>query len=612
MPQKDYLQRILTDLGTEEERAEVERVRKEYNKNRFKYKHSSDLLMRLQFEREKGLKMKLSKMENQSEEDITVELVETRLKRALRSLSILQAEDGFWPNDYSGPLFLLPGLPRSDSTASRFKPTLDPFSTFPSPSPSRSTIETSSPLPMTPSPTAAASGPQLPHWCHSVQYWRGCKEGLMESTIVTATRAMKGVKRANDVVEFEEVIGLSVIGALNEILTPEHQSEIRRYLFNHQNEDGGWGMHIEGSSIMFTSALNYVTLRLLGEDINGGEGAIQKARTWILDHGGATYIPSWGKLWLSEDMSHPSSMIQNILWDSFHSIGEPLLMHWPFSKLRQEALCHVMEHIHYEDENTNYICLAPISKNPNSQTFKRHIPRIKDYLWVAEDGMKMQAYGGSQLWDTVFSIQAILATNLKDEYGSMLKKANNFIKCSQITTNSSGTPSDWYRHISKGGWTFSTADNGWPVSDCTGEALKAAILLSNMSFDIVDRAMEVEQLYDGVNWILSMQVYTNLEGNKSNVVNTAWAMLALIEAGQEITGITNRTIATAPSAYRNIFPIWALGEYRSRVLLCPSKSKYGSNQLVKVGAEDGSNLHSFFDYYWQHMIELITCKIRNR
>lgn len=29
-------------------------------------------------------------------------------------------------------------------------------------------------------------------------------------------------------------------------------------------------------------------------------------------------------------------------------------------------------------------------ENPNSQTFKRHIPRIKDYLWVAEDGMKMQ------------------------------------------------------------------------------------------------------------------------------------------------------------------------------------------------------------------------------
>lgn len=29
-------------------------------------------------------------------------------------------------------------------------------------------------------------------------------------------------------------------------------------------------------------------------------------------------------------------------------------------------------------------------EDPNSEAFKRHLPRIKDYLWVAEDGMKMQ------------------------------------------------------------------------------------------------------------------------------------------------------------------------------------------------------------------------------
>jgi len=33
------------------------------------------------------------------------------------------------------------------------------------------------------------------------------------------------------------------------------------------------------------------------------------------------------------------------------------------------------------------------------------------------------------------------------------------------------------------------------------------------------------------------------------------------------------------------------------------KVKYGSNQLAKVGTEDGSSLHSFFGYC-QHMIEL--------
>jgi cycloartenol synthase len=71
-------------------------------------------------------------------------------------------------------------------------------------------------------------------------------------------------------------------------------------------------------------------------------------------------------------------------------------------------------------------------ENPNSEAFKCHISRIKDYLWLAEDGMKMQGYNGSQCWDVALSVQAILATNLDDEYGSMLKKANNFIKLSQV------------------------------------------------------------------------------------------------------------------------------------------------------------------------------------
>ncbi|GJX92733.1 cycloartenol synthase [Tanacetum coccineum] len=50
---------------------------------------------------------------------------------------------------------------------------------------------------------------------------------------------------------------------------------------------------------MFGSALNYVTLRSLGEGANDGEGAMEKGRKWILDHGGATAITSWGKFWLS-------------------------------------------------------------------------------------------------------------------------------------------------------------------------------------------------------------------------------------------------------------------------------------------------------------------------
>lgn len=53
---------------------------------------------------------------------------------------------------------------------------------------------------------------------------------------------------------------------------------------------------------MIGSVLNYVGLRLLGETSSpndNGDGALAKGRKWILDHGGATSIPSWGKVYLS-------------------------------------------------------------------------------------------------------------------------------------------------------------------------------------------------------------------------------------------------------------------------------------------------------------------------
>ncbi|PSS20729.1 Cycloartenol synthase [Actinidia chinensis var. chinensis] len=493
------------NLGTSVERAQVEQIRDEFHSNRFQRKHSSDLLMRLQFAKENPCEMKLAQVKVGSEEEITKEGVETTLRRALRFYSTLQADDGHWPGDYGGPLFLLPGL----------------------------------------------------------------------------------------------VISLSVMGTLSTILPQEHQREIRRYLYNHQNIDGGWGLHIEGGSTMLCTALNYVTLRLLGESMGDGDGAIEKARKWILDHGGATHIPSWGKLWLSvlgvydwcgnnplppeiwllpyllpihpgrmwchcrmvylpmsylygkrfvgsinftiltlrrelytqpyhhidwnqarnlcakEDLYYPHPTIQDILWGSLHKIAEPLLMQWPFSRLRKKSLNTVMQHIHYEDENTQYICLGPVSKvlnmvccwveDPNSEAIRLHLSRITDYLWVAEDGMKMKGYNGSQLWDVSFAVKAILATNLADEYGSTLKKAHEFIKISQVRFNSSGNLSSWYRHMSKGGWPFSTQDNRWPVSDCTAEGLKAALLLSQMPSAIAGEAIAANQLYDAVNFLLSLQ-----------------------------------------------------------------------------------------------------------
>ncbi|KAJ8471618.1 hypothetical protein OPV22_025961 [Ensete ventricosum] len=610
-------------LGTPEEIAEVERAREEFRKNRFEKKHSSDLLMRLQFSKENPLEMDFPIIKLQDYEDVTEEAVLTSLRRAISRISTLQAHDGHWPGDNGGPMFFLPIL----------------------------------------------------------------------------------------------IITLYVTGALNTVLTPEHQKEIRRYVYNHQNKDGGWGLHIEGTSTMFGTALTYVMLRLLGgEGSDDGFGAMEKGRNWILDHGSATAITSWGKMWLSEDLYYPHPLIQDILWASLHKIVEPILMHWPGNKLREKAINTAMQHIHYEDENTSYICLSLVNKvlnmlccwieDPNSEAFKLHLPRLYDYLWMAEDGMKMQGSDGTQLWDTVFTVQAIISTNLSEEFGPTLKKAHEYVKNTQILEDCPGDHNSLYRHISKGAWPFSTADQGWPVSDCTAEGLKAALLLSKISPEIVGDQIDGRKLYDAVNFILSLmnkdggfatyeltrsyaclevlnpsetfgdiildypyvectssaiqalklfkklypghrreeidncitksarfieknqqadgswygswgvcftygtwfgveglvaagrtyessscirkacnfllskqlasggwgesylscqdKVYTNLEGHTSHAVNTGWAMLALIDAGQEIMGVFNKNCMISYSAYRNIFPIWALGEFRSQ------------------------------------------------
>ncbi|KAI0511005.1 hypothetical protein KFK09_011623 [Dendrobium nobile] len=472
------------EMGTPEEIAEIEMAREAFRKSRFSIKHSADIPMRLQFAKENPIEIRFPRIKLEEHEDVTEEAVSTTLRRAISCQSTLQAHDGHWPGDYGGPMFLMPGL----------------------------------------------------------------------------------------------IITLYVTGALNVVLSSEHQKEMCRYLYNHQNEDGGWGLHIEGHSTMFGSVLSYVTLRLLGEGAEDGAGAMQKGRDWILDHGGATHITSWGKFWLSEDLYYPHPLFQDLLWASLHKIGEPIFMNWPGNMLRKKALSTVMQHIHYEDENTRYICIGPVNKvinmlccwveDSNSEAFKLHLPRLYDYLWLAEDGMKMQGYNGSQLWDTAFTVQAIMSTKLYEEYGPTLKKANNYIKKSQVLENSHGDLSFWYRHISKGAWPFSTGDHGWPISDCTAEGLKAALLLSQISPEVVGESMEANSFYDAVNVILSLMIINPAETFGDIVIDYPYV---------ECTSASIQAL----TAFKKLYP----GHRRKEIDNCIKKA---AHFIEKIQKPDGS------------------------
>ena len=71
--------------------------------------------------------------------------------------------------------------------------------------------------------------------------------------------------------------------------------------------------------------------------------------------------------------------------------------------LRQSGIQFAIEYIKEEDKQTNYVDIGPVNKALNmlcvwvdggrdslNVDFRKHLVRVDDYLWLAEDGLKMQ------------------------------------------------------------------------------------------------------------------------------------------------------------------------------------------------------------------------------
>jgi squalene/oxidosqualene cyclase-like protein len=80
-------------------------------------------------------------------------------------------------------------------------------------------------------------------------------------------------------------------------LQQEYKTEVIRYLTGKQHPDGGWGLHVESESTAFGTALNYITLRLLG--LGRDDPRCTRARARLHKFGGAGAVPHWGKVWMS-------------------------------------------------------------------------------------------------------------------------------------------------------------------------------------------------------------------------------------------------------------------------------------------------------------------------
>jgi squalene/oxidosqualene cyclase-like protein len=370
-------------------------------------------------------------------------------------------------------------------------------------------------------------------------------------------------------------------------IDPSSRQEMLRYLRAHQNDDGGFGLHVEARSAVFPTSLNYVAARLLGEAPHAAW--LVRARDWLEAHGGPAQSASWGKyflallnlydyrgvvpvlpeLWLLPVRLpfHPSrlwchcrmvylplsylygrraavavspliaALREELYPDGYDRVDwararasvapsdalsprTPLLeiaSAWMLrfearhpAWLRVRAQRYVLDQIRREDANTDYLCIGPISKflhtlvwhfeRPGGEALRAHARRLGDYLYLGDDGLKVNGYDSSRLWDTAFAAQAIARAPLGERSRAMLESAFEYLQATQVLED---VPERelCFRHASRGGWPFSSRDHGWPISDCTAEGLKACLAIE----PITGQSLPRPRLDAAVVLLLSLQ-----------------------------------------------------------------------------------------------------------
>ena len=157
------------------------------------------------------------------------------------------------------------------------------------------------------------------------------------------------------------------------------------------------------------------------------------------------------------------------LIDRFHS-----------ARVRRKCVESLIGRIRWELESSSHTSISPVSgfinilalwlQNPNDPDCRKAMAKLDDWIWEdEEDGARVTgARSGS--WDTGFVLQALGLASDRPGLADAIARGSDFLRRNQIRAAFDGYEAA-YRNNPKGGWCFAGIWHGWPVTDCTGEAV---------------------------------------------------------------------------------------------------------------------------------------------
>lgn len=210
------------------------------------------------------------------------------------------------------------------------------------------------------------------------------------------------------------------------------------------------------------------------------------------------------------DLYYPHTTVLNLV-NKVMAKWEQWRPKWLLNSLKT----HTFELIQKELQNTENLSIAPVNAAFNavvvfteqgrSPLFESCMSRMTECLFLSKQGLTMMGTNGGQVWDCAFLVQYLFTAGLAEleEYQPLVERGFKFLCLSQFTEE---CVDGSFRDKRVGGFPFSTKEQGYTVSDCTAESVKAIIMVRNSEvFEHLHDLISEEHLNQAVDILLSLQ-----------------------------------------------------------------------------------------------------------
>ncbi len=161
-------------------------------------------------------------------------------------------------------------------------------------------------------------------------------------------------------------------------------------------------------------------------------------------------------------------------------------------RLRTRCTDEILRQIRWELQTTSHTSISPVSgilnilslwlHDPDDADCRQALSKLDSWIWEDEDDGVRVTGARSASWDTGFALQALATMPETDRVRDALRRGADFLLGEQIKTSFERFR-EAYRADPKGGWCFAGGWHGWPVSDCTAEAVLGLVAVHGDNAD---------------------------------------------------------------------------------------------------------------------------------